>query len=279
MTELLVTPALGLLVGLVLGLTGAGGAILAVPLLMWGLDWTLPQAAPVALVAVSASAAVGTIAGWDVKLVRYRAAMLMAVIGTLLAPLGLRAAAVLPTDLLSLLFAAVLVVAAVRMARTAHRSPAEAFERLPRGDLAEPPAAGPVCKLSENTGRILWTKPCAVAIAASGALTGFLSGLLGVGGGFVIVPVLRAVTNLSIHSAIATALMAVALTSAGAVAVALLQGVDLPWPVALPFVGGALLGMMLGRRIAPKLPAPGLQQGFAALMVAVAATLAAQVFL
>ena len=44
--------ALGVLVGLVLGLTGAGGSIFAVPLLMWGLEWTLPQAAPVALLAV-----------------------------------------------------------------------------------------------------------------------------------------------------------------------------------------------------------------------------------
>lgn len=276
MTPLALTCALGAVVGLVLGLTGAGGAILAVPLLMWGLGWTLPQAAPVALVAVSVSAAVGTIAGWDVKLVRYRAAMLMAGVGTLMSPLGLKAAAVLPTTALSLLFAAVLIVAALRMARVAGRSPAEIFERLPGGDLSETPTAGPICKLSENTGRILWTRPCAVAIAASGALTGFLSGLLGVGGGFVIVPVLRAVTNLSIHSAIATALMAVALTSAGAVGVALWQGVDLPWRVALPFVVGALLGMVAGRRIAPRLPAPRLQQGFAALMVIVAAALVLQ---
>lgn len=276
MTLLALTCTLGAVVGWVLGLTGAGGAILAVPLLMWGLGWTLPQAAPVALVAVSVSAAVGTIAGWDVKLVRYRAAMLIAGIGTLLSPLGLKAAAVLPTHTLSMLFAAVLVVAAIRMALGTRRSPAEAFERLPGGDLREAPAAGPVCKLSENTGRILWTRPCALALAASGALTGFLSGLLGVGGGFVLVPVLRAVTNLSIHSAVATALMAVALTGAGAVGVALWQGVDLPWRVALPFVGGALLGMVAGRRLAPKLPAPKLQQGFAVLMVVVAAALALQ---
>ena len=73
-----VSGLLGAIVGLVLGLTGAGGSIFAVPLLMWGLGWTLPQATPVALLAVCAGASFGTITAWDVELVRYRAAMLMA---------------------------------------------------------------------------------------------------------------------------------------------------------------------------------------------------------
>ncbi|MGH8454857.1 MAG: TSUP family transporter [Nevskiales bacterium] len=70
--------ALGLIVGLVLGLTGAGGSIIAVPLLMWGLDWTLLQAAPVALIAVTTASSFGTVVAWDVTYIRYRAALLMA---------------------------------------------------------------------------------------------------------------------------------------------------------------------------------------------------------
>jgi len=111
----MLTIALGLVVGLVLGLTGAGGSIFAVPLLMWGMGWTLPQAAPVALLAVSAAAAFGTVAAWDVRLIRYRAALLMALFAWLLAPFGLRWAQLLQTQTLSLLFAAVLLIVAARM--------------------------------------------------------------------------------------------------------------------------------------------------------------------
>jgi len=259
--------ALGAAVGLVLGLTGAGGAILAVPLLMWGYGWSVQQAVPVALVAVAASATAGTLAGWDARLVRYRAAALIAGVGSVAAPFGLAAAARLPDRVLALALAAVMLLVALRMIRSAMRG---------QGATAEPrtPAAESICALSEHTGRILWTRPCTVAIALTGALTGFLSGLLGVGGGFVIVPVLRAVARLSMHAAIATSLMAVALTSAAAVVAALSQGVALPWRVALPFVGGALGGMLAGRRLAPLIPAPRLQQGFATLTLAVALALA-----
>lgn len=261
---------LGIVVGLVLGLTGAGGSIFAVPLLMWGLGWSLPQATPVALVAVCMAAAVGTIAAWDVAYVRYRAAILMSVAGWLAAPFGLKAAQILPVPVLTLVFAGVLLVVALRLFAQAIRKPEEA--RIVRATVAgdEGAATGPLCRLNAR-GRILWTPPCAIAIAGSGGVTGFLSGLLGVGGGFVIVPALRAVTELSMHSAVATSLMAIALTSGGTVAVALWQGQQMPWLVAAPFVVGALLGMLAGRKVAPRIAGPRLQQGFAALMLVVAA--------
>ncbi|MFP5305937.1 MAG: sulfite exporter TauE/SafE family protein [Gammaproteobacteria bacterium] len=258
--------ALGAAVGLVLGLTGAGGAILAVPLLMWGYGWSVQQAVPVALVAVAASATAGTLAGWDARLVRYRAAALIAGVGSAAAPFGLTAAAYLPDSVLALAFAAVMLPVALRMLASS-RGTARALNPAT-------PATDSICALSEHSGRILWTRPCTVAIALTGALTGFLSGLLGVGGGFVIVPVLRAVARLSMHAAIATSLMAVALTSTAAVIAAVSQGIALPWHVALPFVGGALGGMLAGRRLAALVPAPRLQQGFAALALGVALALA-----
>jgi hypothetical protein len=213
------------------------------------------------------AAAFGTVVAWDVRLVRYRAAMLMAAVAWLLAPFGLRAARHLPVDTLTLLFAAVLLGAAIRALLQALHAPHEA-------DVLNAPVSAPVCHLDPSTGRITWTRAALAVIAAIGALAGFLAGLLGVGGGFVIVPALRAVSDLSVHSAVATSLMAIALISAGTVAAALLQGHAMPWLLALPFVGGALAGMLAGRRIAPRLAGARLQQFFALAMAAVAVTLA-----
>ncbi|MDB5971680.1 MAG: sulfite exporter TauE/SafE family protein [Hydrocarboniphaga sp.] len=265
--------AIGIVVGLMLGLTGAGGSVFAVPLLMLGMHWTLPQAAPVALIAVCAAAAFGTVAAWDVSYVRYRAAMLMSLVGLVTAPLGLLAAAALPGAALTTLFAAVLVIVALRMMLQARRHPEEA--QVVRATVAGDgtPSGGPLCRIKPGTGRLLWTRTCTLTIAAIGALTGFLSGLLGVGGGFVIVPSLRASSELSVHSAVATSLMAIALTSAGTVLVSLLLGRTMLWAAAVPFVIGALAGMFAGRRIAPRIAGPLLQQGFAAMMLGAAGVL------
>jgi len=261
---------LGIAVGLVLGLTGAGGSILAVPLLMAALAWPMTQAVPVALLAVAAAAALGSYLAWRKSYVRYRAAILMAVAGVLAAQFGLRAAAVLPQSKLSLIFAVVLALVALRMLIQAWRSPEDSavVRAAVEGDGEH--AHGPICRLHPSTGRIVWTRISALVIAMIGAVSGFLSGLLGVGGGFVIVPSLRVATELSMHSAVATSLMAIALTSFGTVGGALWQGRELPLIVALPFVFGALLGMLGGHALAPRIAGPRLQQGFAVLMLAIA---------
>ncbi len=265
---------LGVLVGAILGLTGAGGSIFAVPLLMAGLGWTLPQAAPVALLAVCAAATFGTVVAWDVTYVRYRAAMLMALAGWFSAPLGLKAAAILPVDLLTGLFAVVLVVVAVRLLVQTRSAPGDAGIVRARLSGDENPSAGRVVRLDGN-GRIIWTTSAVLAMGTIGAGTGFLAGLLGVGGGFVIVPALRMVSGLSMHSIIATSLMAIALTSAGTVAAAMMQGHEMPWNAALPFLLGALVGMLLGRQLAPRIAGARLQLGFAGLMLLVGITLGA----
>lgn len=262
---------LGVVAGLVLGLTGAGGSIFAVPLLVLGLGWSLDQAAPVALLAVCAAATFGTAVAWNVAYVRYRAAILMSLAGAFTAPAGLLAAQRLPASILSLMFAAVLCVVALRLLLQARRAPTDT--RVVRATVAGNGAetGGPLCRMHAQTGRLIWTLPCGALIAAIGAVTGFVSGLLGVGGGFVIVPALRAATPLSMHSAVATSLMAIAITSAAAVAGALALGQTLPWVAALPFVAGALLGMLGGRFLAPRVAGPALQSGFALAMLLVGA--------
>ena len=263
---------LGVIVGAVLGLTGAGGSILAVPLLMAGLGWTLPQAAPVALLAVCASATFGTVVAWDVTHVRYRAAALMGVAALFTAPLGLTVASLLPLPVLTALFAVVLGYVGARMLRQAIRAPAEAaiVRATVSGDGAQ--AGGRWIKVSEK-GRIVWNEVTFAAVAAIGGLTGFVAGMLGVGGGFVIVPALRYASGLSMHSAVATSLLAVALISAVAAAGAAVQGVPIDWAAAAPFVVGALLGMLAGRKLAPRIAGPRLQQVFAVIMLVVAAGL------
>lgn len=266
MAELGPLLGIGLFLGLVLGLTGAGGAILAVPLLMAGLGWEFPRAAALALTAVAASAAIGAWSGWRQGLVRYRAAFLMATAGLLFVPLGLWLAQRLPHPLLELLFAAFMLAAAWRL----HRQTLEA--EVARGAVPLPAQERPemLCTLNPATGRFRWTSPCALALTVTGALTGLLSGLLGVGGGFVLVPAMRQVTDLSMHSAVATSLLFVALVSGGAVLwAAFHHGLPVA-TLAWPFVLSAVAGMLLGRRIAPRLAGPRLQRGFAGLMLIVA---------
>lgn len=274
MTTALIGSLLGLLVGAILGLTGAGGSVLAVPLLMAGYRWPLAQAAPVALIAVAASAALGTWIAWRHSYVRYRAATVMGVCGWFSAPFGLRAARHLPESVLVALFAVVMIIVAVRMLLQALGRSRKA-QALPAGAKGEcPPAAGHLIGLNPATGRLIWTPMTALIIGSVGLATGFLSGLLGIGGGFVIVPAVRIATPLSIHSAVATSLMTIAIVATGTVTAAALTGPGLPWLDALPFATGALAGMGLGRWITPRVSGARLEEAFAGLMLLVAAGMA-----
>lgn len=247
---------IGTFVGLILALTGAGGTIVAVPLLMFGLHLEVATAAPIALLAVCAASGTGTLLGLRDGIVRYRAAGLIAAVGALVTPLGVMLAHRLPAAPLALLFAVVLVYVAQRMFREARS-----------GANATPTA--PPCGVDPATGRLRWTWRCMMHMGLAGAITGMLSGLLGVGGGFVIVPALRRTTDLPMQSIVASSLMAIALVSAAAVAATSYAG-HLDWHTALPFVIATLVGMLLGRRIAGRISGPKLQQGFAVSLALVA---------
>lgn len=267
----LISIALGALTGLVLALAGAGGTIIAVPLLIFGLHFTVAQAAPVALLAVCLSAGIGALIAHRQRLVRYRAAGFIAITGIITAPLGIWLAQHLPNMPLTLLFAAVLLFVAIRMlvhGKTPNQPPAE----QPCESVSVP------CRLEYDQGRLVWNWPCARALALSGATTGFLSGLLGVGGGFVVVPALQKATNLPMQSILATSLAVIALVSAmGVITASSLGGMN--WLVALPFAAGALGGMLIGRLAASRLEGPRLQQAFALVAILVALGLAVKAIL
>lgn len=248
---------LGLVVGLILALTGAGGGILAVPLLVFGTGIGVAQAGPIGLLAVGLAAALGAALGLRARQVRYRAALLVAASGMLLSPAGLWAARLADARWLALLFALTLLYVATRTWRQA-AVPAVAQE-----------AGVPVCLHRETSGRFVWTRPCASALGLYGALAGFLSGLMGVGGGFVLVPALQRHTDLPMKSAVATSLAVISIISSTAVVGAAVQG-NIDWALAAPFAGGALAGMLGGRSLAARLAGPALQKGFAAVSALVA---------
>ncbi len=273
MEILLISILLGVFTGAVLALTGAGGTIIAVPLLIFGLHFTVAESAPIALLAVCLSSTIGALIALRQGKVRYRAAGFIAVTGILVAPAGIWLAQRLPNVPLTVLFALVLFYVAVNMLR--HSTPPMAEERN-AADLQSDSAAIP-CRLEYERGRLIWGWPCVRALGYSGIATGFISGLLGVGGGFVVVPALKRATNLPMQSILATSLAVIALVSGIGVASATALG-GMNWPVALPFAAGALAGMLIGRGIADHLTGPKLQQGFAVVSMGIAIWMIVRLF-
>jgi len=263
--SMLPVAGLGALVGLILALTGAGGAIVAVPLLVFGLGLDVARAAPIGLLAVGLSAAAGALLALRERKVRYKAAALMAAAGSAVSPVGLWVAHRVPDAPLTLAFAGVLGFVAWRMSG--------------RGDPARVAAAsahdGPPCRLDLARGKLDWTAPCARALALSGAGAGFLSGLLGVGGGFVIVPALRRASDLPMQAIVATSLAVIALVSTAGVVASAAAG-QMLWAAALPFAAGSLAGMLGGRGLARHASGARLQQAFAGFAGLVAIGMAAK---
>lgn len=250
---------LGGLIGLTLGLTGAGGGILAVPALVLILGYPMQEAGPIALIAVGLAALTGAMDGLRRKTVRYKAAALMALAGSLVTPLGIFLAGLLPASTLVILFAGVMLLVAWRMFKQA--------QHASRADTAPQPAKP--CMLSSKTGRFIWTPRTGATLSGIGAVSGLFTGLLGVGGGFIIVPALKHFSNVSMHGIVSTSLMVITLISASAVANALLQGLQIT-SQSWAFIACAVVGMGLGRTLAPKIPARLLQLGFAGISSVVA---------
>ena len=255
---------LGLTVGVILALTGAGGGILAVPLLVFGADLSMAEGGPIGLMAVGLAATLGATMGLRSGTVRYKAALLIAGVGIVASPLGLWLAQRIPNRPLIILFAFVLLYVAFRVFQ---KSMTPAIGAGLRVSEREPP-----CRMDSARGKLNWTAPCARALALSGMLAGGLSGLLGVGGGFVMVPALQRYTDLTTQSIVATSLAVIALVSASGVLASAAAG-HLQWAVALPFSAGALAGMLGGRLVAARLAGPHLQKGFAIVSALVAVAL------
>jgi uncharacterized membrane protein YfcA len=261
----------GGLVGMALGLTGGGGSIFAVPLLVYGVGVPPGDAIAMSLVAVASTALVGAAQAARRGLVVWQPSLLFSLGGMLAAPLGAAAGARLDPLALVIAFAVLALVVGALMWRTSRTNPAQAaaVRALPRAS-----EQGPVCVLAPD-GQLRFTTPCAAVLFAVGIGTGFLSGLLGVGGGFLIVPALVLVTRMSVFQGVATSLAIIAAIGFAGSATAVWQG-RIDWSVLAPFAAGGAAMMIITRSFAARITGPVLQRTFAvSIMLVGAAMLAA----
>lgn len=253
---------IGIMVGLIMGLTGAGGGMLAVPALVYSQGWSMQQAMPVALLAVSLGALIGAIDGLRRRQVRYKAALLMALTGAPMTSIGVFVASRMSQQFLMLAFSAVLIIVVTRLVLQAHKGISVGASAAVRADA--------MAKVNQLTGKFDWSWATAAIIGLIGACAGFATGLLGVGGGFIIVPLLRHFTNLNMQSAAATSLMVIALVGTVAVTSAVAHGIHLPLLFSILFATASVTGVLLGRKLANRLDSTTVQFIFAAMLAAVA---------
>ena len=246
--------ALGLFVGVVLAITGAGGAILSLPLLVFFLNLKMIDAAPISLMAIMLSAGLAAALGLRSGIVRYKAATLLATFGVLCAPLGVYVAHQLPEKVLAILFSFVLLTVSWRSFQK-FQTPT-----LLIGDDCDDPngcddeeKVEPACAVNPATSKLFWTAPCTQRLILTGGFSGFLSGLLGVGGGFIIVPTLHSISNLETKMIVATSLAVIALVSMAS-ALSYAGSSEILWGIAVPFITASVAGMLVGRLLHSKIP-------------------------
>lgn len=249
----------GLLIGCLLGLTGAGGSVIAIPALMLSQHWTVLQAAPVGLMTATVGSFVGAMQGLLRHVVRYRAAVWIALISIPFARLGISVSQLLSPSWLSFIFSLIMLWVGYR---TFSKSGQEEIEAL--------------CKIDQDTGRFIWTRKTAGVLATIGIMVGFLTGLLGVGGGFVVVPILRKFTELDIKNIIGTSLFIVFLVGTLSVGLHVLDGYRFPVGVTVTFIASAVVGVLVGRSLTDRISARKVQQIFALTVIGVAFYLLAE---
>lgn len=253
----------GCIVGFSLGLTGGGGAIFAVPLLVYGLNTAPREAVLISLFVVGVTAFVGFVQRALKRTVEFPTALLFGAAGMTTAPVGSRLAAMTPEWLLLLGFSGLMILIAGRMWLKASAD-GHTGVGVPIDD-----NAGPHCK-RDPVGKLQLTSRCALLLTAVGLATGVLTGFFGVGGGFLIVPALMTFSGMGIQRAVGTSLLVITLVSASGIGSSLYFGEPIRFAVALPFLLGSQLGLVAGTLTAGRLEGPRLQQVFAVAIVVVA---------
>lgn len=253
---LLVSP-LGLLIGVILGALGGGGSVLAVPVLVYAAGQDAKAATTTSLILVGIAALVGVGSHLRAGRVRVRTAAAFGLFGVGGSLIGTHLNRQVDPDLLLLGFGAVLFVAAWRM-----RIGCPSCTRA--GEQKELDGSGLSTAVRQRVDLIALLK-----IFAAGTALGFLTGLFGVGGGFVILPTLTLVLGFSMPQAIGTSLLIVAINSAVGLA-ARFPLDDIEWAVTLPFTVAAVVGVVAGGKIADRIESETSLRWFSALLVAVA---------
>jgi uncharacterized protein len=240
-----ITVVYGSIVGLSLGLTGGGGSIMAIPILVYGLGMPIDQAIVVSLLMVASIAFFGAARQSFAGNVDWRSAFMFSLTGMLISPLVVYAAHEVNETLRLVLFAALMLFVAYRMVFSKNESPA-----------------------STNTLNLF--KPKVIQTAAGGASAGALSGFFGVGGGFIIVPLLTMIFAMPYRKAVSTSLAVIFLISTTAIAGAFLKGISLNWNLFILFVVGGFIGMLIGTALVNLIPERTAKITFAAITVLLA---------
>lgn len=258
MTTLLASP-LGLLIGMALGALGGGGSVLAVPVLVYVVGQSPRAAITTSLLVVGVTALGGLVSHWRAGTVRVRSGVLFGLAGVGGSVLGARLHLLLPSTALLGAFAVLMLVAAVAMLRRGRDA-----DTRPVPDGPAPTEGGTATAVRISGGRV------ALRVLAAGSVVGLLTGLLGVGGGFVIVPALVLVLRFPMPVAVGTSLLVIAINAATALTAQLVGGGHVDWPVVIPFTIAAAIGVLIGSRVAQRVSADRLQQAFAVLLIVVA---------
>lgn len=243
-TTLLLSVVVGAAIGLSLGMLGGGGSILTVPALVYLLGQDTHIAVSTSLVIVGLNAGFGAALHQRAGTVRLRAAATFGAAGLAAAFIGARLSKLVPEALLLVLFALLMLVVATLMLRGASPRPSPAVT-------AEAP---------------VWWR---IALAGSGV--GFLTGFLGVGGGFLIVPALVLVLGMSMREAVGSSLVVIVINTFAALLGHF--GEPLNWPLILLLVAGGVAGSVVGSRTAHRVPAARLRMAFAVLVMVLGAAL------
>jgi uncharacterized protein len=233
--------ALAVVMGVALGMLGAGGSILTVPIFVYALGIEPKQAIAMSLAVVGATSAFGAIGHWRAGNVDVRLAAIfggVAMVGTYA---GARLAVFFTGTAQLTLFALVMLLAAFFML----------YERpgRPAGDLGATPPPMP-----------------ALLIVLEGFAVGVLTGLVGVGGGFLIVPALVLLGRVPMKRAIGTSLVVIAVKSFAGFAGYLGQ-VEIRWGLMAGFTAIAIAGILLGAWLVRFVPQAALKRAFGAFLV------------
>jgi len=229
---------LSVAIGLSLGLLGSGGSIITLPVLVYAGGIPPREAVPMSLAIVGGASLAGTVLKLREERIDTATAAIFALSGIPAAAAGAQLTPLVRPELLLLLFAVLMFAVAGTV--------------LVRRERAPEPA----------TGSHRWR--CLLAGAAVGVLTGFL----GVGGGFLIVPAMVVAARLPLKVATGTSSVVIAVNSFAGLAGQMRHGSFDPG-IAAAFLAMALIGMLAGVRFSSRVSTPVLRRGFAWFVVAV----------
>lgn len=229
---------LAVLVGVTLGLLGGGGSILAVPLLVYVAGMDAKEAIATSLLVVGTTAAVALVPHARAGRVRWRTGLLFGAAGMTGAYAGGRIAEFIPGDVLLVAFALMMLATAAAMIRGRRAPDRPAHTELP-------------------VARVL----------LDGVVVGLVTGLVGAGGGFLIVPALVLLGGLPMPVAVGTSLLVIAMKSFAGLA-GYLASVQIDWPIALGVTAAAVLGSLVGSRLTGVVHPETLRKAFGWFVVA-----------